>query len=237
MNFWADDTDLDAGQCTALRWDVRNVQAVYLDGEGVPGVSARDVCPGQTTTYTLTATKMDGSQDSRQVTIQVWNAQPPANEWPQIEQFSVSSNEIGLGQCVTFNWRTDNADAVNLLRTGTAVLVSGPTNGSIQDCPQSGGLQEYRLDAYSSMGQVSQTVMVNVLTAQPRASPFRPTLPGGTPTSGKGQASRKGQAAVYSAAASRYSSIISPTLIPSSCCTRRSIGQGSRGRFVSRRSM
>ena len=168
MNFWADDTDLDAGQCTALRWDVRNVQAVYLNGEGVPGVSARDVCPGQTTTYTLTATKMDGSQDSRQVTIQVWNAQPPANEWPQIEQFSVSSNEIGLGQCVTFNWRTDNADAVNLLRTGTAVLVAGPTNGSIQDCPESGGLQEYRLDAYSSMGQVSQTVMVNVLTAQPR---------------------------------------------------------------------
>jgi ABC-type amino acid transport substrate-binding protein len=168
MNFWADDTDLDAGQCTTLRWDVRNVQAVYLDGEGVPGVSARDVCPGKTTTYTLTATKMDGSQDTRQVTIQVWNAQPPASEWPEIERFSVNSNEIRLGQCVTFDWSTDNADAINLLRTGTPVVVAGPTNGSAQDCPQSGGLQEYRLDAYSSVGQVSQTVMVNVLAIQPR---------------------------------------------------------------------
>ncbi|MFO7631125.1 MAG: transporter substrate-binding domain-containing protein, partial [Caldilinea sp.] len=38
MNFWADSTNLNGGQCTSLRWDVRNVQAVYLDGEGVAGV-------------------------------------------------------------------------------------------------------------------------------------------------------------------------------------------------------
>ena len=103
------------GQCTALRWDVRNVQAVYLDGEGVPGVSARDVCPGGTTTYTLVVTKLDGGQDSRQVTVEVRNAPPPAVEWPRIERFSVSANEIQRGQCVSFEWRTDNADGVNLL--------------------------------------------------------------------------------------------------------------------------
>jgi hypothetical protein len=170
MNFWADDTNIDAGQCTTLRWDVRNVQAVYLNGEGVPGVSQRDVCPTQTTTYTLVATKMDGTQDSRQVTIQVWNAQPPANEWPVIEHFTVTANQIGTGQCVTFEWRTDNADAINLLRNGTPIVAGGATNGSAQDCPPAAGLYEYRLDAYSGAGQVSQVVMVSVSTpeVQPR---------------------------------------------------------------------
>jgi hypothetical protein len=134
----------------------------------VPGVSARDVCPGQTTTYTLVVTKLDGGQDSRQVTVEVRNAPPPVVEWPEIESFSVSANEITQGQCVSFEWRTDNAEGVNLLRSGTMLLGGAGTNGSAQDCPQYGGLQEYRLDAYSSVGQVSQTVMVNVLAPQPR---------------------------------------------------------------------
>ena len=162
LNFWADSTSIDAGQCTTLRWDVRNVQAVYLNGEGVPGVSERDVCPGSTTTYTLEVTKLDGGRDSRQVTVEVRNVQPPPVEWPEIERFSVSSNEINLGDCVSFEWRTDNADNTNLFRSGTPLLYGGGTNGSAQDCPGSPGLQEYRLDAYSNVGQVSQTIMVGV---------------------------------------------------------------------------
>jgi hypothetical protein len=53
INFWTDRDAIDAGQCTTLRWDVRNVQAVYLDGEGVAGVSQREVCPGDTKHYNL----------------------------------------------------------------------------------------------------------------------------------------------------------------------------------------
>ncbi|MBK8051031.1 MAG: hypothetical protein IPK16_30415 [Anaerolineales bacterium] len=44
INFWADNTNPTVGSAR-LRWDVRNVQAVYLDGEGVAGVSDREVCP------------------------------------------------------------------------------------------------------------------------------------------------------------------------------------------------
>jgi len=83
MNFWADATSLDYGQCTALRWDVRNVQAVYLDGEGVPGVSSRDVCPQETTTCTLTAVKPDGSQETRQVTTEVHGTPPLLSSGPR----------------------------------------------------------------------------------------------------------------------------------------------------------
>ena len=80
----------------------------------------------------------------------------------------MSANQIHLGECVTFNWRTDNADAANLLRNGSPIVAGGSTNGSTQDCPPAGGLYEYRLDAYGSAGQVSQVVMVEVSQAQPR---------------------------------------------------------------------
>jgi polar amino acid transport system substrate-binding protein len=167
MNFWADNTELDAGQCTALRWDVRNVQAVYLDGEGVPGVSARDVCPGNTQTYTLVAVKYDGGQDSRQVTINVRNAPQPEPP-PYIERFSISSNQIRIGQCVGLEWRTDNTDRVNLSRNGTPIQYDGPGNGYVEDCPGSPGLYEYMLIAIGSGGQSGQTVSVDVSPIQPR---------------------------------------------------------------------
>jgi polar amino acid transport system substrate-binding protein len=166
INFWADSTNINGGQCTRLRWDVRNVQAVYLDGEGVAGVSDREVCPGGTQTYTLTAVKYDGGQESRQVTINVSNPQPPQQP-PAIRQFSVSSNEIGRGQCVSFEWRTDNAQGVNLLRNGGAVVAGGPGNGSAQDCPDAVGLYEYKLVAYG-VGQSEQSLTVNVIGPQPR---------------------------------------------------------------------
>jgi len=75
---------------------------------------------------------------------------------------------------VTFNWRTDNADGVNLLRNGTAIVAQGLTNGSTEDCPPANGLYEYRLDAYSDVGQVSQTVMVNM--SNPSVTPHYPAL-------------------------------------------------------------
>lgn len=167
INFWADNTNLNGGQCTRLRWDVRNVQAVYLDGEGVAGVSDREVCPGSTRTYTLQVIKYDGGQDARQVTINVNNPPPPPVQSPVIRRFSVSSNQIPRGQCVNFEWRTDNAQGVNLLRNGGAVVAGGPGNGSAQDCPDAVGLYEYKLVAYG-VGQTEQGLTVNVFGPQPR---------------------------------------------------------------------
>jgi len=168
MNFSADNTNLNQGQCTRLRWDVRNVQAVYLDGEGVAGVSDREVCPGGSKTYTLMAVKRDGGQDSRQVTIKVSGApQPPPAQGPAITRFTVSSNQIARGQCVNFEWRTNNASGVNLLRNGGAIVAGGPGNGSAQDCPDAAGLYEYKLVAYG-VGQTEQTVTIDVVGPQPR---------------------------------------------------------------------
>lgn len=70
IDFRADQTSLSPGQCTYLRWDVENVRAVYLDGAGQIGHSARQVCPNSTTTYTLSIQTHTGSE-TRTVTITV----------------------------------------------------------------------------------------------------------------------------------------------------------------------
>ena len=56
VNFRADRTTITSGECTTLRWDVDNadaVEVVYLNGQGVAGHSTQSVCPKTTSTYTL----------------------------------------------------------------------------------------------------------------------------------------------------------------------------------------
>jgi hypothetical protein len=70
INFRADQTTITRGQCTTLRWDVENATTVYLEGNGVPGHSSQQVCPNNTTTYTLRVVAPAGATE-RNVTINV----------------------------------------------------------------------------------------------------------------------------------------------------------------------
>jgi hypothetical protein len=70
IDFWADDESITAGSCTKLYWDTENVQAVYLDGEGVKGSGSLQVCPSQTTEYTLDVKTASGDKE-RNITISV----------------------------------------------------------------------------------------------------------------------------------------------------------------------
>ncbi len=80
INFRSDAPYVNGGSCTTLRWDVDNVQAVSLDGQGVTGHSSKQVCPCQQTTYTLRVVKLDNTTENRTVTIMVYGscAPPPA---------------------------------------------------------------------------------------------------------------------------------------------------------------
>jgi hypothetical protein len=80
INFYADRTIINVGEYTHLRWDVDCVQAVYLDGRGVPGHGTQAVSPRTTTTYTLHVIKKDGNGEDRQVTIEV--KVPPPTDTP-----------------------------------------------------------------------------------------------------------------------------------------------------------
>lgn len=48
-----ENTTVELGTCSTLRWDIDHVQAVYFEGNGVAGHDSREVCPEQSQTYTL----------------------------------------------------------------------------------------------------------------------------------------------------------------------------------------
>ncbi len=59
-----------AGECTQLRWDVEDAQAVYLDGQGAIGHQTKRVCPAQTQTYELRVVNAAG-EFRYQMTVKV----------------------------------------------------------------------------------------------------------------------------------------------------------------------
>ena len=62
----ASPSSVDAGGCSTLTWSTSNASSVSIDG-GVGSVDSsgsRQVCPGSTTTYTLTANGAGGSRTS-----------------------------------------------------------------------------------------------------------------------------------------------------------------------------
>jgi len=71
ISFSSDQNTLNEGECAILRWDVDNVNAVYLDKEGVSGHDSRKVCPDAAETYELTIERRDGGQETRSLSIQV----------------------------------------------------------------------------------------------------------------------------------------------------------------------
>jgi serine/threonine protein kinase len=72
----ADQLAIQAGKCTTLHWNIQHVKAVYLDGDGVNGMSQKKVCPSTTTTYTWRIVKLDASEEQRTLTIQVMASVP-----------------------------------------------------------------------------------------------------------------------------------------------------------------
>jgi hypothetical protein len=83
INFWADKTRIDAGECTMLHWHVENVSAIHLDGEGVSGPDgSRKVCPENTMTYSLRVDHLNGMVELPQVIVQVIPPTPSQTSSP-----------------------------------------------------------------------------------------------------------------------------------------------------------
>ena len=94
ISFQADQTSIEQGQCTTLRWDVENATAVHLDGDGVAGHGTRQICPDNNQTYTLRVEAPQGGGD-RQVTIQV--SVPSDTTPPPAPLPAVPSNGLSIG--------------------------------------------------------------------------------------------------------------------------------------------
>ncbi|NJM41571.1 MAG: hypothetical protein HC853_12815 [Anaerolineae bacterium] len=83
ISFAADREQINAGECTTIRWDVQRVQGVWFNDKGMAGQASEQVCPTQTQTYKLKIQKGDGTLEERTITIQVSGTAPPvANPLP-----------------------------------------------------------------------------------------------------------------------------------------------------------
>ncbi len=67
--FRADKSVLAQSECTVLRWDVFNVSAVFIDETPTTGNNILNVCPTQTTIYTLRIMYPDGTESTHITTL------------------------------------------------------------------------------------------------------------------------------------------------------------------------
>ncbi len=69
--FYADQTNLVAGQCTTIHWQVTNASRVSVDNAGVAASGSKQDCPRQTVTHTLQVVTLDNQTVERALIITV----------------------------------------------------------------------------------------------------------------------------------------------------------------------
>ncbi len=153
--FAVDQTSLEQGQCTTLRWTVEQATAVFLNGQGVAGQGSQQVCPVSTTTYSLHV-EAPGGNVERSVTVEV-TAPPPVEV-----SFRADSTSLEQGQCTTLRWDVEYATAVYL--NGQGVV----GHGSQQVCPDD--TTSYSLHVEAASGNVDRSVTIEV-TIPPDTTP------------------------------------------------------------------
>ncbi len=139
LTLTADSTSLQAGQCTTLRWASGNIQSIFLNGEGVTGNENRQVCPSQTTTYTLIANASNGGLQ-RQITVTVSGAPAviiPSAHTSNLVSISVSGGHGSthhIGESVQVCYFVDqNGDSVGWevrYYPGATSTTSGPSGSN-----------------------------------------------------------------------------------------------------------
>ena len=134
--FWADRYNLATGECTNLHWDVQNVTSVYFNGSPVTGKETREVCPAQTTTYTLHVNSSAGTQDYYVTIVVESGSHPPI-------AFSADAYQIRRGECTTLRWRVTGVWGVSeQRRRRRGELAAGVSGGKY---PLRASYRKYRL--------------------------------------------------------------------------------------------
>lgn len=171
------------GQCVEVRWRVEgSVDTVTLTANGTilwafaPTRGRVEDCPDRagTVAYMLEAVGPGGTSRQQQ-TI---NVVPPATATPQptpspglpvIHAFSVSPNQIEVGDCVGVSWSVGGgADRVQIRLNGQVALDDAGFKGNETHCPDDSGSYVYRLEAFNPANEmVFQEETVNVTEGTP----------------------------------------------------------------------
>jgi heat shock protein HslJ len=128
--FWADQTNIQQGQCTTLRWSVENVQAVWVYPRGEQyhrfprtGQGSEAVCPPRTTTYEMRVLLRDGSTTFREVTINVAGPSPTVAPTP-------APNPLAGTRWEVINYNNGRGGLVSLL-DGTRIAMDFGADGQL----------------------------------------------------------------------------------------------------------
>lgn len=171
IDFTADQTTVNYGSCTTLRWSVTNVQAVRLDGEQVGSQGSREVCPeAPANTYLLLVDPLEGEIVERAIVINVPatptpTPTPTSTSEPQsiYIHFTADQYTLWAQECTTLRWTVRHAHTVRL--DGTAVA----SQSSQRVCPPS-LTNNYRLTAIGSNGQSAEEMVTITVIPQTQLS-------------------------------------------------------------------
>jgi hypothetical protein len=112
--FTVDRTQINAGECVNITWNVQNAQQVYYENQPVSGAETRNECPTTTHIYTLRVVRSDGTEEIRTVTVAIMGGgyMPP----------------MGTGDVqITLNWNnTANLDLHVVDPTGYEIYSGAP---------------------------------------------------------------------------------------------------------------
>jgi hypothetical protein len=155
VNFNADTYSLISGECTRLRWDVKNAEVLTLESQPVLPLEAEQVCPPTTKTYKMVASNSTEEVESF-VTIEVSVPVVPPKAPAQLNIV----NQVCTGQTytVTLGWidAADNEDGYRVYRDGALIATLGPNTKGFTDNPPYGGPYTYGVEAFNSAGSSSR---------------------------------------------------------------------------------
>jgi heat shock protein HslJ/uncharacterized protein YraI len=183
IQFSADQTNIEQGQCTTLRWSAHNVEVIWInpqydlfDRTPRPSEGVQQVCPAVTTTYEMRVRHRDGSFDQRDVTI---NVRP--TQQPQIS-FWADRTTIDQGQCARLYWSVENVQGVWVYPQGERYSrFPRVGNDSERVCPERTTVYEMRVllrDNSTVYRQVTINVNVAPTPVPPTATPVANPLAG-----------------------------------------------------------
>ena len=128
ISFTADSKTITEGVCTSLRWDVENIQAIWVYPAGSnykdfpqTGLGSQQICPEQTTTYEMRVLHVDGSTEIRSITIEVDEPNPLAGTSWQV--ITLLANQVPLpGSSMALQF----VDESSMAADGGCNTLSGP---------------------------------------------------------------------------------------------------------------
>ena len=173
ISFSADQTTIDQGQCTTLRWSAQNVESIWINPQNDlfdrtphPSQGSQQVCPVVTTTYEMRTQQRDGSFVVNEVTVNV-----NATQEAQIS-FWADSTTIDQGRCTRLHWSVENVQSVWVYPQGERFdRFPRVGNDSESVCPERTTTYEMRV-LLRDNSTVFRTVTINVNVV---ATPVPPT--------------------------------------------------------------